>query len=146
MLTSLLVPDTVMPMVWAVWMQGNVLYLFIVYFSCNNSKIKIQRHHGLITGEAVLHLTQSSKPWLYPCQSGSPGSCFHTVPWLTALTLSLCRHRGPGLLAISAKGQQEPSGLIKTSQLTRPHLETCIIYSGSLLRMGMGMKREAGRM
>lgn len=42
---------------------------------------------------------------------------------------------GLGLLAISAKkkGQQDPSGLTKTGQLTHPHWETCIIYAGSLI-------------
>lgn len=48
---------------------------------------------------------------------------------------------GPGLRAISAKGQQEPSGLIKTGQLTHPHLETCIIYSDPSL----GREWEWGR-
>lgn len=58
----------------------------------------------------------------------SPTTLSVAIPRLTAPVLYLQASR-PGPLAISTKGQREPSGLIKTSQLMRLRLETRIIYS-----------------
>lgn len=77
----------------------------------------------------------SSKARLYPWSVASLRS-----PVQIALRAS-----GHGLLAISAKGQEEPSGLIKTGQLTHPRLETSVCSSGSLLSRRSCMKRQWGR-
>lgn len=83
----------------------------------------------------------SSKAGLDPCQCRGSGQLPPHNPMANSSHFVPLQASGPGLLAISAKGQQEPSGLMKTGQLTHPHLETCIIYTDPSL----GWEGEWGR-
>lgn len=59
---------------------------------------------------------------LYPCCSNRPPSPLGPVT--NNLHSASLQASCPGLPAPSSKGQKELSGLIKTGQLTRPHLKT----------------------
>lgn len=83
---------------------------------------------------------------LYPAVVEIPGSSSPHNPMAKSSRFVSLRAFGPGLLAISTKGQREPSGLIKTGQLTRPCSKTCIIYSGSSPSDEIGNERAAARM